>query len=234
LPLQQRKVLIFAQQARTLDAVQAGVLDAFFPDIATARIDGSVAPSHRIEVARSFNSDPFLLVLLLTTAIGGLGLSLTGADTVIFIDHDWNPFRDLQAMDRAHRLGQRRAVSVYRLLARGTLEERVMSAQRFKLAVADAAVGSAASGLPSAASPPPASSSLGPPTEVDALGGRGGELDYDPSSLLNLLRAPQQPNSGECDSESRFEAEAEAAQVEELDLSAFLELIGGNAEPPAQ
>ena len=64
--------------------------------------------------------------LLLTTHIGGLGLNLTGADTVIFVEHDWNPSRDLQAMDRAHRLGQRRVVTVYRLITRGTLEEKIM------------------------------------------------------------------------------------------------------------
>ena len=64
--------------------------------------------------------------LLLTTHVGGLGLNLTGADTVIFVEHDWNPSRDLQAMDRAHRLGQRRIVTVYRLITRGTLEEKIM------------------------------------------------------------------------------------------------------------
>jgi TATA-binding protein-associated factor len=78
--------------------------------------------------------------MLLTTAVGGLGLNLTAADTVIFLEHDWNPQKDLQAMDRAHRLGQRRAVNVYRLLVRGTLEEQVMSLQKFKLDVAAAVV----------------------------------------------------------------------------------------------
>ena len=58
--------------------------------------------------------------------MGGLGLNLTGADTVVFVEHDWNPSRDLQAMDRAHRLGQRRVVTVYRLVTRGTLEDKVM------------------------------------------------------------------------------------------------------------
>lgn len=96
-----------------------------------------------------FNSDPSVDLLLLTTAVGGLGLSLTGADTVIFLDHDWNPMKDLQvsdccvedrwvagvfshtcrgqqAMDRAHRLGQQRTVHVYRLLASDTLEDKIM------------------------------------------------------------------------------------------------------------
>lgn len=58
--------------------------------------------------------------------MGGLGLNLTGADTVIFVEHDWNPMKDLQAMDRAHRIGQRKVVNVYRLITRGTLEEKIM------------------------------------------------------------------------------------------------------------
>jgi len=78
--------------------------------------------------------------MLLTTHVGGLGLNLTSADVVVFLEHDWNPMKDLQAMDRAHRLGQRRTVTVYRLLTKGTLEEEVMSLQKFKLDVASAVV----------------------------------------------------------------------------------------------
>ena len=58
----------------------------------------------------------------MTTAVGGLGLNLTGADTVIFMEHDWNPMKDLQAIDRAHRIGQKRTVNVYRLILIDTLE----------------------------------------------------------------------------------------------------------------
>jgi TATA-binding protein-associated factor len=81
-------------------------------------------------------------VLLLTTHVGGLGLNLTSADTVVFLEHDWNPMKDLQAMDRAHRIGQTRTVNVYRLLMQDTLEQRIMSLQQFKLDVANAVVNS--------------------------------------------------------------------------------------------
>lgn len=81
-------------------------------------------------------------MLLLTTHVGGLGLNLTSADTVVFLEHDWNPMKDLQAMDRAHRIGQTRTVNVYRLLMQDTLEQRVMSLQQFKLDVANAVVNS--------------------------------------------------------------------------------------------
>lgn len=62
--------------------------------------------------------------------VGGLGINLTGADTVIFVEHDWNPMKDLQAMDRAHRIGQKKVVNVYRLITRNTLEEKIMGLQR--------------------------------------------------------------------------------------------------------
>jgi TATA-binding protein-associated factor len=80
-------------------------------------------------------------VLVLSTHIGGLGLNLTGADTVIMFEHDWNPVRDLQAVDRAHRLGQTRAVSVYRLVTRGSVEETIIRRQTWKADVANVLVG---------------------------------------------------------------------------------------------
>lgn len=80
----------------------------------------------RFRMVREFNEQRAVHCLLLTTAVGGLGLNLTGADTVIFVEHDWNPVRDLQAMDRAHRIGQTRTVSVYRLITRNTIEEKIL------------------------------------------------------------------------------------------------------------
>ena len=88
------------------------------------RLDGGVAPTARFEVVRKFNADPSIDVLLLTTHVGGLGLNLTSADTVVFLEHDWNPQKDLQAMDRAHRLGQKRTVNVFRLLRRAPWRRR--------------------------------------------------------------------------------------------------------------
>lgn len=71
-------------------------------------------------------------ILLSTTKQGGVGLNITSADTVVFYEHDWNPFNDLQAMDRAHRLGQKKVVNVYRLIVKETIEEKVMNYQKFK------------------------------------------------------------------------------------------------------
>lgn len=64
--------------------------------------------------------------------IGGEGLNLIGADIVIFLEHDWNPVKDLQATDRAHRIGQKCVVNVYRLITEGSIEQKIMRLQKFK------------------------------------------------------------------------------------------------------
>ncbi|CAD7702492.1 unnamed protein product [Ostreobium quekettii] len=132
------RMLVFAQLIQMLDVVERDVLQA--GGVAYLRLDGRMSPTQRMHVVRRFNTDPTIGVLLLTTKVGGLGLNLTAADTVVFLEHDWNPMNDLQAMDRAHRLGQRRTVNVYRILTRGTLEGKIMGLQQFKLSVANAVV----------------------------------------------------------------------------------------------
>lgn len=132
------RVLVFAQTKAMLNLVESAVLKPM--GVSHLRIDGDVDAVERFNLVQKFNADPTIDVMLLTTSVGGLGLNLTSADTVIFMEHDWNPQKDLQAMDRAHRLGQKRSVNVYRLLVRGTLEESIMSLQQFKLDVAAAVV----------------------------------------------------------------------------------------------
>ncbi|ORZ33534.1 hypothetical protein BCR44DRAFT_1438168 [Catenaria anguillulae PL171] len=134
--LANHRVLVFAQMKQMLDLIESDLFRAHMPSVSYLRLDGSTDPRARHGIVTRFNDDPSIDVLLLTTQAGGLGLNLTGADTVIFVDHDWNPMRDLQAMDRAHRLGQKRVVNVYRLIARGTLEEKIMGLQRFKMHIA--------------------------------------------------------------------------------------------------
>lgn len=117
------------------------------PTVTYRRLDGTIPQDKRHEIVKSFNADPSIDVLLLTTHVGGLGLNLTGADTVIFFEHDWNPMKDLQAMDRAHRIGQKRVVNVYRLITRGTLEEKIMGLQKFKINIASSIINQENSGL---------------------------------------------------------------------------------------
>lgn len=143
----QHRALIFCQLKDMLDMVEKDLLRKHMPTVTYMRLDGSVDARKRHDIVQQFNSDPSIDVLLLTTHVGGLGLNLTGADTVIFVEHDWNPMNDLQAMDRAHRIGQKKVVNVYRLITRNTLEEKIMGLQKFKLNIASTVINQQNSGL---------------------------------------------------------------------------------------
>ncbi|KAI5171768.1 TATA-binding protein-associated factor [Nematocida sp. LUAm3] len=137
--LSESKVLVFCQYKSTIDIISKIVEEAV-PDQKWCRLDGTVKGDDRAALAKKFNNDPTLSIMYLTTHAGGLGLNLTGADVVIFYEHDWNPMMDLQAMDRAHRLGQKKSVSVFRLISKETIEESIMSLQNFKKYVASIVV----------------------------------------------------------------------------------------------
>ena len=77
-------------------------------------------------MVEDFQKNPNVFAFLLSTRAGGLGVNLTAADTVIFYDNDWNPTIDAQAQDRAHRIGQTKPVSVFRLITQGTVEEKIV------------------------------------------------------------------------------------------------------------
>uniref|UniRef100_A0A5S6R4A1 Uncharacterized protein n=1 Tax=Trichuris muris TaxID=70415 RepID=A0A5S6R4A1_TRIMR len=103
---------------------------------------GQMPASFRAVALREFNDDPEIVILLLSTRAGGLGLNLMAADTVIMFDSDWNPQCDNQAMDRCYRIGQEKPVNTYRLVARGTIDEimleRASGKQRLEVAVVEA------------------------------------------------------------------------------------------------
>jgi len=138
---QSPKCLVFAQYAQTLDAIEKYLFVPHMPSLRYLRLDGNVPPEHRVDVANRFNADPSISVLLLTTRVGSLGLNLTGASIVIFIEHDFNPFVDEQAMDRVHRIGQRsNSINIYRLIAADSIDEKIMDVQRKKVAMSKAVV----------------------------------------------------------------------------------------------
>ena len=147
--ISEHRALIFCQLKDMLDIVENELLKKYLPSVTYMRLDGSTDPRDRQSIVRKFNEDPSIDVLLSTTKVGGLGLNLTGADTVIFVEHDWNPMNDLQAMDRAHRLGQKKVVSVYRLITKYTLEEKIMGLQKFKMNIASTIVNQQNAGLSS-------------------------------------------------------------------------------------
>ena len=118
------KILIFSQFKSTLDILETYARRLRGWD--TCRIDGSVPQEERAEAIQAFNADKNFKIFLLSTRAGGQGINLVAADTVILFDSDWNPQQDLQAMDRAHRIGQKRPVIVYRLTTRGTVEQGLL------------------------------------------------------------------------------------------------------------
>lgn len=99
------RALIFWQIKKYMYMIEKEILKRF--NISYLMLDSSLNPKERFEVAERFNNETKFRILLLSTNIGSLGLNLTGADTVIFMEHDWNPMKDLQAIDRAHRIGQK-------------------------------------------------------------------------------------------------------------------------------
>lgn len=117
------RCLIYSQFTMVLDILEDYCGGSGFKFV---RLDGQTELADRRDIVADWQSNDELFIFLLSTRAGGVGLNLTAADTVIFYDSDWNPTQDLQAMDRAHRLGQERPVTVYRLTSRGTIEERML------------------------------------------------------------------------------------------------------------
>jgi SWI/SNF-related matrix-associated actin-dependent regulator of chromatin subfamily A member 5 len=133
LKTQGSRVLIFSQMSRLLDILEDYCV---FRQYQYCRIDGGTAHEDRIAAIDEYNkpgSEKF--VFLLTTRAGGLGINLTSADIVVLYDSDWNPQADLQAMDRAHRIGQTKQVVVYRFVTDNAIEEKVLerAAQKLRL-----------------------------------------------------------------------------------------------------
>jgi TATA-binding protein-associated factor len=133
------KALVFSKSKKVLDLVEK-CLRLNFPETRFLRLDGDTPQVKRYEICNEFNQNLQVRVLIVTTKAGGVGLNLQAASVVIFIDHSWNPVADMQAMDRAHRIGQKKVVNIYRLIARDSLEEEILGLQVFKSKLASALV----------------------------------------------------------------------------------------------
>lgn len=118
----------------------ARYLQEVHPGLLFLKLTSEIREAERFRVAQTFNGDSAIRVLLVTKAIGGIGLNLTSANVVVMFDSDFNPAVDMQAIDRAHRIGQKRVLNVYRLITKGTLEEKIMGIQKFKLGLANSVV----------------------------------------------------------------------------------------------
>ncbi len=117
------RALIFTQMTRVLDLLEQ------FLNIhghRYLRLDGATKIEQRQVLTERFNNDPRILAFILSSRSGGIGINLTGADTVIFYDLDWNPAMDKQCQDRCHRIGQTRDVHIYRLVSEHTIEANIL------------------------------------------------------------------------------------------------------------
>ncbi|KAK8089885.1 hypothetical protein PG997_004846 [Apiospora hydei] len=123
------KVLVFSHSVRLLR-----ILQHLFGNTAysVSYLDGSLSYEERQQTVDDFNSDPNQFVFLISTKAGGVGLNITSANKVVIMDPHWNPAYDLQAQDRAYRIGQVRDVDVYRLISAGTIEEITYARQIYK------------------------------------------------------------------------------------------------------
>ncbi|KAL5116345.1 hypothetical protein ACEQ8H_005803 [Pleosporales sp. CAS-2024a] len=125
------KVLIFSHSVRLLRLLR-GLFDIDGTKYNFSYLDGSMKYEDRSKVVADFNADPEQFVFLISTKAGGVGLNITSANKVVIVDPHWNPSYDLQAQDRAYRIGQTRDVEVFRLISSGTIEEIVYARQIYK------------------------------------------------------------------------------------------------------
>ncbi len=138
----EHRALIFCQSTQMLDIIEHHLtLDLKAHNKTLLRLDGNTAQEKRGTLVDQFNNDQSIAIFLISTKAGGTGLNLTGADTVIFCDHDWNPANDNQAQDRAHRIGQTKPVTIYKLISKGTIEEKIIQRQALKQTLADEIIG---------------------------------------------------------------------------------------------
>ncbi|XP_050205828.1 protein CHROMATIN REMODELING 8 [Mercurialis annua] len=126
---QGHRVLLFAQTQQMLDILENFLNSGGYT---YRRMDGLTPIKQRMALIDEFNNSIDVYIFILTTKVGGLGTNLTGANRVIIFDPDWNPSTDMQARERAWRIGQKRDVTVYRLITRGTIEEKVYHRQIYK------------------------------------------------------------------------------------------------------
>lgn len=125
------KVLIFSHSVRLLRLLR-GLFDVDGTKYNFSYLDGSMKYEDRSKAVADFNSDPNQFVFLISTKAGGVGLNIVSANKVVVVDPHWNPAYDLQAQDRAYRIGQTRDVEVFRLVSSGTIEEIVYARQIYK------------------------------------------------------------------------------------------------------
>jgi len=125
-------MLIFSQWTRCLDLITC-LMDAM--NLRFLRLDGQTTISERQVLIDQFTNDTSIPVFLLSTRAGGMGINLTAADTVILHDLDFNPFNDIQAEDRVHRIGQKKPVTIIKMVTENTVDSDIYKMQERKAAM---------------------------------------------------------------------------------------------------
>ena len=129
-----KKILIFTQMSKMLNYLETFLSSKGFTYV---RMDGTTYTEKRQEIVKRFSENPKIMIFISSTRVGGIGINLTVADTVIFFDCDWNPAVDKQAQDRCHRIGQSRDVTVYKLITRSSIEENILMTSNVKSKIDD-------------------------------------------------------------------------------------------------
>ncbi|KAJ7993959.1 hypothetical protein DPEC_G00260080 [Dallia pectoralis] len=127
--LRKDKVLLFSLSTKLLDVLESYCMAE---GLEYSRLDGNTKSRERLKIVKDFNSCPDINLCLVSTMAGGLGLNFVGANVVVLFDPTWNPANDLQAIDRAYRIGQCKDVTVFRLISLGTVEEIIYLRQVYK------------------------------------------------------------------------------------------------------
>lgn len=205
---------MFHTHGRVLDILEL-LLDHL--QLVYRRFDGSTATGDRQEIIDEFDRDEDIGIFLLSTRAGGLGINLTSADTVILHDVDFNPASDQQAMDRCHRMGQKRPVLVIKLATEGTVDEKVLTVAQRKLYQQNVLLGS---GKASSAS-----------SECERAHGVHESLMG--SILREVLREPEAAHRAvQLDNVSEYEVSAESSQ--QVESMPTVELFLERAEEPRE
>ena len=135
------KTIIFSQWTLLLDLLEVAMYYEGIEEKAYRRYDGSMSSEDRVEAARVFQKeDSRVKTILVSLRAGNAGLNLTTASRVIILDPFWNPYIEMQAVDRAYRIGQKKEVQVYRILTKETVEDRIMELQEKKKNIVEAAL----------------------------------------------------------------------------------------------
>eukprot|EP00903_Cladosiphon_okamuranus_P007802 g7551.t1 len=232
------KVLIFSQMVRCLDLIEdflKGGIDGEGAGYKYERLDGNTRANMRTAAVERFNRPQFKrFVMLLSTRAGGLGLNLTSADTVIIYDSDWNPHNDLQAQARAHRIGQTKAVMVYRLLSKKTYEMHMFHQASLKLGLDKAVLAHARSEAQQGADEAAAEGADGAPVKGGSgmISTRGtGKLDLAAEEIDHLLKRGAYDVFHEDDTEGKDFVEA---SIDDIMKRAATKVTYGNTATISQ